>query len=86
MHRPKKAVAASPPPMPVQRSAAGLGVPRRTNADNCTNTVPVVALTSPGEGRDIVESDHLGTNSFINNPVNFAAFDWSMVNWAPNGC
>jgi CheY-like chemotaxis protein len=86
MHRPKKAVAAPPPTKLVLRPAGGLGAPRRTKVDNCTNTFPVVALTSPGEDRDIVESYHLDTNSFIDKPVNFEAFDWPVVNWAPNGC
>jgi CheY-like chemotaxis protein len=52
----------------------GLEVLRRMKADPRTRTIPVVVLTSSRDDRDIVESYHLGVNSYIVKPVNFAQF------------
>lgn len=52
----------------------GLEVLRRIRGDERTRTIPVVALTSSREERDIVESYRLGVNSYIVKPVDFTQF------------
>lgn len=52
----------------------GLEVLRRVKSDPRTRTIPVVVLTSSKEQRDVVESYHLGVNSYIVKPVNFDRF------------
>ena len=52
----------------------GLEVLRRVKGDPRTRVIPVVMLTSSQEQRDIVESYHLGVNSYIVKPVNFEQF------------
>ncbi len=52
----------------------GLDVLRRIKADPRTRSIPVVALTSSREERDIVESYQLGVNSYITKPVDFEQF------------
>jgi len=52
----------------------GLEVLRRIKADPRTRALPVVALTSSREERDIVESYRLGVNSYIVKPVDFEQF------------
>jgi two-component system response regulator len=52
----------------------GLEVLRRVRADERTRLLPVVVLTSSSEERDIVSSYQLGTNSYVQKPVDFSAF------------
>jgi two-component system, response regulator len=52
----------------------GFDVLRRIKSDSRTKTIPVVVLTSSKEQRDVVESYHLGVNSYIVKPVNFEGF------------
>ena len=52
----------------------GLEVLRRVKTDPRTRATPVVVLTSSKEQRDVVESYHLGVNSYIVKPVNFERF------------
>ncbi len=52
----------------------GFEVLRRVKADPRTRQIPVVVLTSSFEQRDIVESYHLGVNSYIVKPVDFERF------------
>jgi two-component system response regulator len=52
----------------------GLEVLRRIRADERTQLLPVVVLTSSDEERDIVESYRLGANSYIHKPVDFLQF------------
>ena len=52
----------------------GLEVLRRIKNDERTRTIPVVMLTSSNEDRDVVESYHLGVNSYICKPVDFDEF------------
>jgi len=53
---------------------SGLEVLRVIKSDDRTKQVPVVVLTSSQEERDIVESYHLGANSYITKPVDFDSF------------
>ena len=70
----------------------GLDVLRRLRADERTKYIPVVVLTSSAEDRDIIESYHLGVNSYLVKPVNFAEFTevvahvglyWAVLNRIP---
>jgi CheY-like chemotaxis protein len=70
----------------------GLEVLKRVKGDPRTRMIPVVVLTSSKEQRDIVESYHLGVNSYIVKPVNFDGFTtamrdlgvyWLMLNQPP---
>jgi CheY-like chemotaxis protein len=70
----------------------GLEVLKRIKADVRTRTIPVVMLTSSREQRDVIESYHLGVNSYIVKPVNFERFTdavrslgvyWQQLNQPP---
>jgi CheY-like chemotaxis protein len=52
----------------------GLEVLRAVKGDPRTKVIPVVVLTSSNEERDILESYHLGVNSYIVKPVDFDKF------------
>lgn len=52
----------------------GLQVLKRIKSDPRTRAIPVVVLTSSKEQSDVVESYHLGVNSYIVKPVNFERF------------
>lgn len=52
----------------------GLEVLKRIKSDSRTKAIPVVMLTSSREQKDIIESYHLGVNSYIVKPVNFEGF------------
>ncbi len=52
----------------------GLEVLERIRADPRTRLLPVVVLTTSGEGKDVVESYRLGANSYVRKPVDFARF------------
>ena len=52
----------------------GLEVLKRIKGDPRTKMIPVVVLTSSKEQRDVVESYHLGVNSYIVKPVDFEGF------------
>ena len=56
----------------------GLEVLRQIKADERTQMIPVVVLTSSREEQDIVESYRLGVNSYIVKPVDFDQFTASM--------
>ena len=70
----------------------GLQVLREIKSDPRTKGIPVVILTSSREERDVIEGYHLGANSYIQKPVDFAQFQktirelgyyWLVVNQAP---
>jgi two-component system response regulator len=52
----------------------GLEVLRRVRSDDRTQMLPVVILTSSNEERDVINGYKLGTNSYVQKPVDFAAF------------
>ncbi len=52
----------------------GLDVLKRVKTDPRTRLIPVVALTSSREERDIVASYALGVNSYIVKPIDFQQF------------
>ena len=52
----------------------GLDVLKRMRTDERTRLVPVVILTSSKEEQDVLRSYDLGANSFVQKPVDFAAF------------
>ncbi|HEY1760168.1 MAG TPA: response regulator [Bryobacteraceae bacterium] len=70
----------------------GLQVLREIKARAETRAIPVVALTSSKEEKDLVESYRLGVNSYIQKPVDFDKFRetmrtvgmyWAMMNQPP---
>ena len=52
----------------------GLEVLKRMRADDRTQFIPVVVLTTSTEQRDIVSSYQFGANSFVQKPVDFVEF------------
>ncbi len=52
----------------------GLEVLKRIREDERTKLIPVAILTTSKEERDIAESYRLGTNSYIQKPVDFNQF------------
>ena len=53
---------------------SSLQVLKRIRADDQTQFVPVVILTTSKEEEDIINSYKLGCNSYIRKPVNFTEF------------
>ncbi len=52
----------------------GLEVLRRVRANENTQLLPVVILTSSNEEKDVINGYKLGTNSYVQKPVDFTAF------------
>jgi CheY-like chemotaxis protein len=52
----------------------GKEVLKRIKSDDRTKMIPVVVTTSSQEEKDVVESYHLGVNSYIVKPVDFQKF------------
>lgn len=52
----------------------GLEVLKRIKTDERTKQIPVVALTSSKEDRDVIKTYKLGVNSFVSKPVGFDEF------------
>ena len=70
----------------------GLEVLRAIKTDERTRTIPVVVMTSSQEQRDVVDSFHLGVNSYVVKPVDFDLFSkavselgcyWVLLNHPP---
>ena len=58
----------------------GISVLRQIRANEHTKELPVVVLTSSREDSDVVETYHLGVNSYIVKPVNFENFAETVSN------
>lgn len=58
----------------------GLDVLKRMRADQRTQLIPVVILTSSSEEKDILQSYRYGANSYVRKPVEFAAFAEAVAN------
>ena len=52
----------------------GIDLLRELKTNPATQNIPVVMLTSSAEERDVVESYHLGVNSYVVKPVEFEKF------------
>ncbi len=72
----------------------GIEVLRRLKSDERTRTIPVVALTSSSEQRDIKAAYELGVNSYVTKPIEFSRVAgivgdlvkyWLQVNQLPSG-
>ena len=72
----------------------GLEVLKIVKSDERTKMIPVIALTSSSEEKDIIESYRLGVNSYIIKPVDFDKFVeaikglgyyWLLLNKSPIG-
>ncbi len=72
---------------------SGIEVLEQIKSDDLFKLVPVVVLTTSKEERDIVQSYHLGVNSYIVKPVDYQIFIkiiteisqyWLSVNELPN--
>jgi two-component system, response regulator len=70
----------------------GLEVLKAVKSDERTKVIPVIALTSSSEEKDIIESYRLGVNSYIVKPVDFdkfveaikgLGFYWLLLNQSP---
>ena len=70
----------------------GIEVLRQIRSDPRTRSIPVVALTSSSEERDMAETYNLGVNSYIVKPVDFEQFNeviknlgyyWMLLNRQP---
>jgi len=71
---------------------SGLEVLRIIKNDERTKLIPVVMMTSSKQDKDILESHHLGANSYVVKPVGFENFSktiadlgfyWMVVNNPP---
>lgn len=72
----------------------GIEVLRQIRADEQLNMIPVVALTSSREERDLAEAYQLGVNAYVVKPVKFSEFMtalkqiglfWAFINEPPPG-
>ena len=72
----------------------GIEVLRQIKSDPQLKTIPVVMMTSSGEGQDVVDSYQLGVNAYIVKPVQFLEFVeavksvgsfWAVINEPPPG-
>jgi two-component system, response regulator len=70
----------------------GLEVLQRVRADERTQLVPIVILTSSKEEQDLIKGYKLGANSYIRKPVDFGQFVdsirqlglyWLVINESP---
>jgi two-component system response regulator len=52
----------------------GMEVLRRIREHETTKLLPVVILTSSNEERDVIDGYRLGSNSYVQKPVDFSRF------------
>lgn len=73
----------------------GLEVLRQIRGDQKTNIIPVVIVTSSKEEADLMEGYKLGTNAYVQKPIDFHQFIeaikhlgifWAIFNEPPPGC
>jgi two-component system response regulator len=71
----------------------GFDVLRALKSEEGTRTIPIVAMTSSNQGRDVTESYRLGVNGFVTKPVQFGDFEavvnkigmyWLLANQVPD--
>lgn len=71
----------------------GLEVLRKLRSHEKTRFLPVVILTSSREERDLIEAYNLGTNAYVQKPVDFIQFSeavkqlglfWLLLNECPS--
>jgi two-component system response regulator len=58
----------------------GLDVLRALKSDPKTLAIPIVAMTSSNQQRDVTESYRLGVNGYVTKPVQFASFMEAVAN------
>jgi CheY-like chemotaxis protein len=58
----------------------GLDVLRALKSDPKTRGIPIVAMTSSNQERDVTESYRLGVNGYVTKPVQFASFMEAVAN------
>jgi two-component system response regulator len=58
----------------------GIQILRELKSHDSTRNIPVVVLTSSQEERDIVDSYHLGVNSYVTKPVVYEKFMEEVAN------
>jgi CheY-like chemotaxis protein len=58
----------------------GMEVLKTIKADLRTRVFPVVVMTSSSEDKDVIESYHLGVNSYLVKPVDFDKFVEAVAN------
>ena len=73
----------------------GLEVLKRIRENALTKHVPIVTLTNSTEGQDLHDAYALGTNAYVQKPVDFSKFSnavntlglfWLCLNECPDGC
>jgi two-component system response regulator len=76
------------------KSVSGLDVLRQLKVEDRTKTIPVVVFTSSQREIELIESYHLGVNSYVIKPTDFTAYKqvvgemghyWLNINKAPAG-
>ena len=81
------------PARPELPKVGGLEILQKCKVDPRTKNIPVVVLTSSREERDLIQSYHLGVNSYVVKPVDFPQFTdavrqlglyWMLLNQVPS--
>lgn len=58
----------------------GLEVLKKIRSNEQTRIIPVVVLTTSKEEQDVIESYHLGANSYVRKPIDFIEFTNAVKN------